>query len=100
MVYSGRFDQKVEAFSEDELRKKINKTYLELEIRITVDHLLKHDGATLVNQRGQSIEVHPETVNHYAKLTSLINDYTSLYGANPELESMNNKWGTTENRYH
>ena len=95
-------DEKIEKFfAEDDLRAKINRTFLGLEVRITLDHhLLKHSGATLVNQQGRSIDVHPNTVQRYYELRSLIYDYRKLYGKNPEIEAIRNKWSLPNQRYN
>ncbi len=90
-----QFDQRItDFFTKDELHAKINRTYFGLELRITIDHLMNHTGAQLVNQQERSIDVHPKTVEYYFKLSSLIYDYTSAYGKNPDLEVLKNKWTT------
>ena len=88
-------DEKIRTFfEEDDLRANINRTYFGLEIRINVDHLLHHTGAKLVDQQGKVKDVHPKTIEHYLGLQSLIYDYTKMYGKNPSMEEIKNKWAT------
>ncbi len=85
---------------EQDLRAKINRTFLGLEVRITVDHLLNHAGAQLVSPKGRSIDVHPDTVKRYFELCSFIHYYTKQYGKNQDLEELKNKWtAPTRSRY-
>lgn len=88
-----KVDGKAEFFEEDDFRVKINRAYLSLEIRITIDHLKKNTGARLVSQQGRAIDIHPKTLQCYYGLRSLIYDYTQLYGKNAELEAMRDRWG-------
>ena len=95
------FDEKIiRFFEEDSHCAAIQRKYLVLELLITVDHYFDHRGAQLVSQKGRAIDVHPNTIKHYWELESLIFDYTKLYGANPNVEEIKNKWTTpTRSRY-
>lgn len=74
------------------LHSKINRAYLGLELRITIDHLLNQAGARLVNRQGRSIDVHPDTAQKYQELQSLIHDYIKEFGTDPNIEEIKNKW--------
>ncbi|MDP3698012.1 MAG: hypothetical protein Q8R47_00345 [Nanoarchaeota archaeon] len=90
---SGRFDQRIkESFTEEELHAKINRAVLGMEVRITLDELMKYTRAQLVSKEGRAIDVYPTTVERYQELCSLIKDYTKLYGKNPELEAIKERW--------
>lgn len=98
---SDSFDEKIrDFFEEDALRAKINRTFLGLEIKITIDHLMDYGGARLISQQGRGIDVHPETLKCYYELLSLIYDYTKMYGKKPELEAMRDKWATPARRVY
>jgi hypothetical protein len=89
------FDRKIQRFfAEDDLSAKINRTFLGLEMRITLDHFLNNKGAKLVSSREREIDVHPATVKRYWELQSLIYDYIKSYGSNPQIEEIKNKWTT------
>lgn len=89
------FDGKIRNFfAEDSHCAAIQRKYMLLELLITADHLLNHNEAQLVSQKGRTINVHSYTIKHYWELQSLIYDYTKLYGKNPDLEAMKEKWAT------
>lgn len=89
------FDEKiVKFFDEDSRCAAIQRKNLMLELLITADHFLNNKGAQLISSRGRAIDVHPLTINHYWELQSLIYDYTKLYGKNPAIEEIKNKWTT------
>ena|SRR3989344_6181796 len=92
MVYSGRFDQKVEAFSEDELRKKINKAVFGLELKISFDLLTGSHEVKLRDEKGNSYNISMKTLDHYHELRSLLEQYHSNYGNRPEFEAAKQKW--------
>lgn len=72
----------------------IQRKYILLELLITADHLLNHNGAHLVSPKGRAINVHPDTIKLYQELQSLICDYIKIYGTNPTVEELGNRWTT------
>lgn len=81
----------------DPLLPRIKRVFFELELRITIDHLLNHTGAKLVSQQGREIDVHPETVKHYHESCSLAYDYITAYWPSSDaqaVKALRDKWTT------
>lgn len=89
------FGEKIVEFL-DPLRAKINRTYLGLEARITLDRLLNHSGAKLLGPEGE-VNVHPDTVKRYFELCSLVHDYIKAYWPSSDAQAVKallDKWTT------
>ncbi len=86
--------------TKENLRLKVIRVYLNLEARITADHLVNRTGANLVGPNGKRIDVHPNTVKYYLGLKSLIVEYINTYGTDPAIKDLRNRWATpVENIY-